>query len=354
MSKTFKISGIILVSVMGLQISRILVGFVNLGDNITGWIFSFIMQCLFLGLFPYLMYRGLVSKDKGAFVKEVKLNAKLKPKVYLLAVAIGICVYLLNLGVSTVWYLILTLSGYGYVLGGGVLFTSPEVLIFEIITSSMLPAFFEELTDRGLLLAALEDVKSDIAKVLVMGLFFGACHQNVAQFGPTMVAGMIISYVAIKSGSIVPGMIIHFINNFFVLMGNYADQVDNFVTQIINFVNGFIYSNTIIVILIALVAAWAIIYLLRVLKNTCSQPAPTIASPYNPTRELTTEEKIYAIYGYPTRPNPVPTAPIYTAPVIQEVAPTKKAKFKDYIFLILAIASALAVTIFTFVWGLIR
>ena len=81
---------------MGLQISRILVGFVNLGDNITGWIFSFIMQCLFLGLFPYLMYRGLVSKDKGAFVKEVKLNAKLKPKVYLLAVAIGICVYLLN------------------------------------------------------------------------------------------------------------------------------------------------------------------------------------------------------------------------------------------------------------------
>ncbi|MBO5776413.1 MAG: CPBP family intramembrane metalloprotease [Clostridia bacterium] len=354
MSKTFKISGIILVSVMGLQISRILVSFINLGDNITGWLFSFIMQCLFLGLFPYLMYRGLISKEKGAFVKDVKLNAKLQPKVYLLAVAIGICVYLLNLGVSTIWYVLLTLTGYGYVLGGGVLFTSPEVLIFEIITSSMLPAFFEELTDRGLLLAALEDVKSDVAKVLVMGLFFGACHQNMAQFGPTMVAGMIISYVAIKSGSIVPGMIIHFINNFFVLMGSYADQVDNGLTQVINFVNNFIYSNTIIVILIALVAAWGIVYLLKILKVTCNKPNPIILPAYTTGRELTTEEKIYAIYGYPTRPSGAPTTPIYTAPIMQSTAPQNKARFKDYIFLIVAIASALAVTVFTFIWGLLR
>ena len=224
MSKTFKLGGIMLTSIVSLQLARMLFSFVNLSDNVSSWLFSTIMQCFCLGVLPYLLYRTWVAGSNTDFVRDVRLNTRISPVSYLLAIAVGLLGYIVNIGASTVSYTALELLGYTYALGGGTIYSGPEVLILEIVTGAMFPAFFEEITNRGVLLAALDNEKSDRVKILFMGVFFGAFHQNVPQFFPTMIIGIIIAYMAVKSQSILPGMIVHFINNFVITLSSYGSQ----------------------------------------------------------------------------------------------------------------------------------
>lgn len=344
MSKTFKLSGIMLFSVLGLQLCRMLFGLIPLSDNISGWLFSFIMQCGFLGLFPYLLYKATI-KD-GNFLTDIRVKKKISPWSYPIAIVIGLLTYGINVGISGVWYIILTLLGFTYPRGGGVLFTSPEVLVFEIITSCLLPAIFEEITDRGLLLATLDDVKNDTLKVIAVGLFFGACHQNMPQLGPTAIAGVIIGFMAIKSGSIIPGMIVHFMNNFIITIGSYVSQ-KNINLGIITAIDEFLFSNTLIAIGVGAACGIAVIFLLREFMR--------INQKYqNKDTKQGVEDTLAEIYGYHTRDTK--GLPLYYTGLNNTSSnePTIKTKKSDYILLIIAFVSAMAVTIFTYIWGLLR
>lgn len=323
MSKTFKLSFIILFSVTGLQVMRILSSLLPLSDNILGWGFSFMMQCLFLGLFPYLIYKATIKE--GCFVRDVKIKAKVNPLSYLIAVLIGLLTYGVNIGASSIWYVILNALGFTYTRGGGVLFTSPEVLILEIITSCMLPAIFEEITDRGILLASLDDVKSDTIKIIVLGLFFGACHQNAPQLGPTALAGVIIGFMAVKSGSILPGMIVHFINNFIITIGSYVDQKGinlGLLTQI----EDALYSSGLI-LLVSAGCGILLVFTLYLFQK--------INAKYIVKDDEQINNTLYEVYGF-------------------GASPKKKAGALDYSLLVIAFISALLVTGFTFYWGLMR
>lgn len=343
MSKTFKISGIILFSVTGLQVMRIISSLTPLSDNLSGWIFSFMMQCLFLGLFPFLLYKATI-KD-GDFFKDVLVKTKINPISYPLAIVIGLLTYFINVGFSAFWGTFLTNIGFTYVSGGGTLFTSPEVLILEIITSCMLPAIFEEIVDRGLLIANLENVKSDTAKIIIVGLFFGACHQNAPQFGPTALAGVIIGYMAIKSGSILPGMIVHFMNNFLITISNYLSQ-KGLTPKIITQLENFVFLNGLTVLFALAVSGIALVFVLYFFEKINTKPENR-----KPKNEI--EETIMAVYGIPCYDKN--GMPIYYAKQNDTSLPLEsKAKATDYVLLVVAFVSALAVTAFTFFWGLLR
>lgn len=356
MNKTFKMCGIFLFTVVSLQAVRLIFNLIDFGDNITNWLFTIVFQGLFMGLFPYLLYRRFISKDNADYRKDFRINAKLPASAYGLAVAIGLLNYILNVGTSSVWYVVMNLFGYTYTSGTGMLYTSPEVLIMEIITTAIMPAIFEELTDRGLLLGALEDVKSDKLKVFIVGVFFGACHQNAPQFGPTLVAGMIMAYLCIKSRSVFPGMIVHFINNFLVVMGEYLSQADGVVKAVYEAINGFMYSSWLILIALVGAAIWLLIVSLRRFKAVTADARnkyePCIENARSGIdRSYSEARSIYEIYGYPAgidsryfeKRNPLP-----------EVQENAKPKARDYVLLVLAFISAFAVTIMTFIWGLLR
>ncbi len=351
MNKTFKMSGIFLFTVVSLQVVRIVFGFIDLGDNITNWLFSVIFQGLFMGLFPYLMYKRFVANDNAQYRKDFRVNAKLPAAAYGLAIAIGLLNYVINMGTSSLWYILMNLAGFTYTSGTGTLYTSPEVLVMEIITTALMPAIFEELTDRGLLLGALEDVKSDKLKVFIVGLFFGACHQNAPQFGPTMVAGMIMGYLCVKSRSIFPGAIVHFLNNFLIVMGEYLSQRGGSLGAIYEAINGFFYQSWIVLIVAVAVAIWLIVLCMRKFKRVIVDARNRFEPCIEDARggiDAVNSGDIYSIYGYP--------AGVRAGKKGGKVALTvsAKAKARDYVFLVLAFLSAFAVTAMTFVWGLLR
>jgi sodium transport system permease protein len=82
---------------------------------------------------------------------------------------------------------------------------------------AMLPAVCEELLFRGVLLRGLAS-RGPVLAVVVSALVFSAYHLQPPQMLATFPLGLALGVLAVRSRSIVPGMIAHFLNNAVVLV----------------------------------------------------------------------------------------------------------------------------------------
>ncbi len=80
----------------------------------------------------------------------------------------------------------------------------------------VLPAFFEEIIFRGFLLNGARK-GGYIFAVIVCGVLFSLYHKNPAQTVYQLILGAIFAFLTLKSGSILPSMLFHFINNFYIV-----------------------------------------------------------------------------------------------------------------------------------------
>lgn len=85
-----------------------------------------------------------------------------------------------------------------------------DVLIYFYIC--LLGPFLEELIFRGVLLEGLRKY-GNLFGIIMSAVLFGLMHQNIVQFIPTVCVGIIWGYVAVKSGSLIPSILIHMLNN---------------------------------------------------------------------------------------------------------------------------------------------
>lgn len=85
----------------------------------------------------------------------------------------------------------------------------------------VLAASSEELCFRGMLFGGLREGMPLWAAVLISGLIFGGLHAltGVTAVPPLMVFGMILALLYDRTGSILPGMILHALNNSLALLG---------------------------------------------------------------------------------------------------------------------------------------
>lgn len=362
MTKSFKLGCVYLAALVSLTLARLIFGFVNLSDNLSNWLFSVVMQCGFMGLMPYLMIKFISPKDAG-FRDSVYLKAShLKPVTYLYAVAIGLLGFVLNVGVSSLSYTFWEATGYVSVSSSGTVYSGIEVLILEVITGSMMPAVFEEITHRGVLQGALEEQGvPDGAKVFVMALFFGLGHQNILQLIPTFVIGLIISYMAVKCRSIVPGMIVHFMNNFIITFFDYAEQVGLGIAYAYNVFVNFMFSSLFVLFGAMAAATVCIILLLREItrenaraakKANGAPPVPSdvpggvydVGDVFNGYGGIGGRAGGY--YGYFAERN--------AAPAAKSSEKRFKADVAAIALLTIGAIAAAAGTVFTLIWGILR
>jgi sodium transport system permease protein len=86
-------------------------------------------------------------------------------------------------------------------------------LIVSLFALALTPAICEESLFRGPILRGFQGRFSAPAACLLTGVLFGILHGDIWRFVPTSLLGALLSWVALSSGSIVPSMLIHFINN---------------------------------------------------------------------------------------------------------------------------------------------
>lgn len=94
-----------------------------------------------------------------------------------------------------------------------------QFIIFSIVFA-LLPAIFEEVFFRGVILKSL-DGAGVVASSLICALFFALYHCSVAQLVYQFIYGIGLCLLVKLSKSVVPAMISHFINNFGVILIQY-------------------------------------------------------------------------------------------------------------------------------------
>jgi len=321
MTKRFRISLIYFIVVLltlGLRIASALDIYSALGIDDADAFFTCIVQLIIFGIVPLGLYFlfGLNKKDENikTFCPDFGFK-KISFKQFVITILIAICMIVVSTGFSFVWQIVLYVIGYTRV-SSSTDYYSIGILFKELALTAMLPAIFEELSHRGLLAAGYR--KTGYKYVVVSAVLFSLMHQNIAQTGYAMLDGAIMALCFYYTGSVFPGMIIHFMNNGLVVIEGYAAQNGgalNFINVVSNYLTTTIAGLliSIFVIIVCIVLMCALFYSLR---------------------EIAVKKQI------------IIDTPFY-------INFDEKPLYKDAMFLLTVLVGIIA-TVFSLVWGIMR
>jgi ABC-2 type transport system permease protein/sodium transport system permease protein len=101
-----------------------------------------------------------------------------------------------------------------------------------LICLAIVPAVFEELSFRGFLFSSLLPRLGGMGTVLATAIAFGSFHLVVGgtlaveRFIPSTLLGLLLGTVSLRSGSVVPGMLLHAVNNGLLLtIARYKEEL---------------------------------------------------------------------------------------------------------------------------------
>jgi sodium transport system permease protein len=89
----------------------------------------------------------------------------------------------------------------------------PVAMLQYMLVFVVLPAVCEELAFRGLILSGLRRRFQPWMAIVLSSFLFALYHFNVFQFLPAFVLGMVLGLLAVRSGSVLPGMLFHLLHN---------------------------------------------------------------------------------------------------------------------------------------------
>lgn len=89
--------------------------------------------------------------------------------------------------------------------------SEPNVLLY-FLTVAILPALVEEFAFRGIVMGMMRPYSEGLA-ILVSSATFALMHGNFVQMPFTFCCGMVFAFIDIKANSLLPSIIIHFLNN---------------------------------------------------------------------------------------------------------------------------------------------
>jgi sodium transport system permease protein len=91
-----------------------------------------------------------------------------------------------------------------------------DPMIVRLVVISMMPAICEEMLLRGVIARSMRPAIGPAGAVLVSALLFAAFHMPPVRMIPAGVFGLVLGYAAVVTDSIVPCMVMHFLNNLMV------------------------------------------------------------------------------------------------------------------------------------------
>lgn len=309
---------------------------------------SFLIQCVILFGVPLLLYTLLVSKNLKQTFADTGFKA-ISGKMLLISILLGVVLYVINSFVATTFASIISFLGYETVkLGYSTQTINYLQLLKELVLSCVLPGLCEEFLHRGIMLHANKKQTNPRYALIVSSLLFGLMHLNINQFFYASILGALIGYVALASDSIIPGMIIHFMNNALSSYFYYGARLNwplaTFVNEFENLLASSFWLFVSFVSLFVLLLVWAYKYLTREIAKERGKMEIVKIVKYLKSNNLTIEqaqEKISQI-------NTV----LKHSYILNSSAKTKQS-FSSKVFLICSFVLGGLVTLCSFIWGLI-
>ena len=182
---------------------------------------SVLTSLTFVGI--YLIYNKYYKIDNRA----VAFNFKIGWKNYLIAVVISvIALFGLQQLISSFDALWETI---GYNLSSiSINPTNFGLFALLVLVSAITPAICEEIIFRGMILNGLRTKFNDYASIALSAFMFALIHGNLQQFIYPFLLGLIYGWLCLRTGSVIPSIIAHFVNNFLVVLLQYLANVTGF------------------------------------------------------------------------------------------------------------------------------
>ena len=90
-----------------------------------------------------------------------------------------------------------------------------EIILYSVAVS-IVPAFAEEFGFRGVLMGSLRKYGNGFA-IVTSSIMFGLMHGNSTQMIFAFLVGLMFAYIDVITDSILPSVILHFLNNFYAV-----------------------------------------------------------------------------------------------------------------------------------------
>lgn len=96
---------------------------------------------------------------------------------------------------------------------------SPLSLTLMILFVAIIPPILEETVFRGMIQSGIE--KSGYKSIFIVAALFSLYHLSPAKTVYQFAVGVLLSLIAYRSGSIIPSLIIHVLNNLIIILNEY-------------------------------------------------------------------------------------------------------------------------------------
>ena len=214
---------------------------------------SFLIQVVVMFAIPMLMYSILTKKNIKDTFNDCGLK-KISSKMVLISIALGFVLYFINSFVADAFYGFISLFGYESLSSATTTTFSYGKLLKELILSCILPGFCEEFLHRGIMLHAGKKHSNPKYCLIISSILFGLMHLNIRQFFYASILGFLMGHVSLAADSIIPSIIIHFMNNFLSNYFYYGTYLEWPLAKFFNFVTNFFASNIFIFIIFSTIA----------------------------------------------------------------------------------------------------
>lgn len=313
--------GVVLMTLL-LRISSALDVYSALGVEDPDAFFTCVVQLLIFGVMSVGGYYLAVTRreGKGLLATAEDFGVKrLSGRNVLRTLVLTFSMIVVASAFSYMWQYVLILIGFTHI-PSSTDYSSVAILFKELALTALLPGIFEEVAHRGLIYAGYRETGWKF--VIVSALFFSLMHQNIVQTGYTFLDGVMIALAMYYSGSVLPGMMMHILNNAWSVLEGYAAQ-NGGIFEFVNVVDRFLSSTAagIAVSIVGVVVCAGLIVLMF----------------YGMRKDAVKEGKIKAVPFYTPADDGVNVRPLKT----------------DIPF-VATVAVGVAATLFSFVWGMMR
>lgn len=154
-----------------------------------------------------LIYCFIKKVNFGEVFPFDKISGSLLPKLCVIGLAFSLMSnYVVDLLNNT--FGIFGIQNSGGEINAG---SQPSVVMY-FLAVAILPAFAEEFAFRGVLMGVLRPYSEALA-ILVSSAAFALMHGNFVQLPFTFCCGLVFGFIDIKTNSLLPSVIVHFLNN---------------------------------------------------------------------------------------------------------------------------------------------
>lgn len=155
---------------------------------------------------------------KGRVPLRRVLPVRAKPIYFAVAALLSFGLLFSLSWLNTGFYMLLELCGYD----GGSSVAMPEtsgwLVLPALFVMAVIPAASEETLFRGVMLGCMEEDCGTVNSVLIVGFCFSLFHASPIQTVYQFACGCVFALLAVRSRSVLPSMLAHFLNNGIIIV----------------------------------------------------------------------------------------------------------------------------------------